>query len=41
MTKDSNKDGRFTKIAEKTKAPLIQIDYALGLVEIMKKAFGI
>jgi hypothetical protein len=41
VTKDSNKDGRFTKIAEKTKAPLIQIDYALGLVDIMKKAFGI
>jgi len=40
VTKDSNKDGRFTKIAEKTKAPLIQIDYALGLVDIFKKAFG-
>jgi len=41
VTKDSNKDGRFTKIAEKTKAPLIQIDYALGLVDIMKTAFGV
>ncbi len=40
ITKDSNKDGRFTKISEKTKAPLIQIDYALGLVDIMKNAFG-
>ncbi|MBN1939627.1 MAG: hypothetical protein JW843_08575 [Candidatus Aminicenantes bacterium] len=40
VTKDSNKDGRFTKIAEKSKAPLIQVDYALGLVEIMKNAFG-
>ncbi len=40
VTKDSNKDGRFTKIADKTKAPLIQIDYALGLVDIMKTAFG-
>lgn len=39
--KDSNKDGRFTKIAEKTKAPLILIDYALGLVDIMKTAFGV
>lgn len=41
VTRDSNKDGRFTKIAEKTKAPLIQIDYALGLVDIMKTAFGV
>ncbi len=41
VTKDSNKDGRFTRITEKSKAPLIQIDYALGLVEIMKKAFGV
>ncbi|MHB8054398.1 MAG: DUF6305 family protein, partial [Candidatus Aminicenantales bacterium] len=41
VTKDSNKDGRFTKIADKTKAPLIQIDYALGLVDIIKTAFGI
>jgi len=41
VTKDSNKDGRFTKIAEKTKASFVQIDYALGLVEIMKKAFGV
>jgi len=40
VTKDSNKDGRFTKIVEKSKAPLVQIDYALGLVEILKKAFG-
>jgi hypothetical protein len=41
VTKDSNKDGRFTKLVEKSKAPLVQIDYALGLVEIMKKAFGV
>jgi len=39
VTKDSNKDGRFTKIAQKTKAPLIQVDYALGLVELFKKMF--
>jgi len=38
-TKDSNKDGRFTKISEKSKAPLVLVDYALGLVEILKKAF--
>jgi hypothetical protein len=41
VTKDSNKDGRFTKIAEKTKAPLTQVEYALGLVDVMKKAFGL
>jgi len=39
VTKDSNKDGRFTKIAEKSKAPLTQVEYALGIVDIMKKAF--
>jgi len=39
VTKDSNKDGRFTKIAQKTKAPLIQVDYTLGLVELFKKMF--
>jgi len=41
VTKDSNKDGRFTKIVEKTKVPFIQIDFALGLVDIMKGAFGV
>jgi len=40
VTKDSNKDGRFTKIAEKTKVTFVQIDYALGLVPLMKAAFG-
>jgi hypothetical protein len=40
VTKDSNKDGRFTKISEKTKAPLTEVDYALGMVDVMKKVFG-
>jgi hypothetical protein len=40
VLKDSNTDGRFTRISEKTKAPLTQVDYALGIVDIMKKAFG-
>jgi hypothetical protein len=40
ITKDSNKDGRFTKIAEKTKASLTQVDYALGMVEVLKKVFS-
>jgi hypothetical protein len=40
VTKDSNKDGRFSKIAEKGKIPFQQIDYALGLVDIVKKMFS-
>jgi hypothetical protein len=39
VTKDSNKDGRFTKIAEKSKVALVQVDYALGLVDVVKKLF--
>src|SRR5512137_580945 len=34
-----NKDGRFTKIAEAKKVPLAQIEYALGLVDIVKQIF--
>jgi hypothetical protein len=37
VTKDSNKDGRFTKIAKAGNIPLTEIDYALGLVDIVKK----
>jgi hypothetical protein len=40
VTKDSNKDGRFSKIVEKTKAPFVQVDYALGLVDVVKKLFN-
>jgi hypothetical protein len=39
VTKDSNKDGRFTKLAQSKKIPLTEIDYALGLVDIVKQAF--
>jgi hypothetical protein len=39
VTKDSNKDGRFSTIAVNKKIPLTQIDYALGLVDIMKQVF--
>ena len=39
VTKDSDKDGRFTKIAAKTKAPLVKVDFALGMVDVMKKVF--
>jgi hypothetical protein len=37
VTKDSNKDGRFTKLAAAKKIPLTEIEYALGLVDIVKK----
>jgi hypothetical protein len=36
---DSNKDGRFTTIANQEKIPFTEIKYALGLVEIVKKVF--
>jgi len=37
VTKDSNKDGRFTKLAKAGNIPLAEIDYALGLVDIVKR----
>lgn len=37
VTKDSNKDGRFTKIAKANNIPLTEIDFALGLVDIVKQ----
>ncbi len=37
--KDGNKDGRFTKIAKDKGIPFTQVDYALGIVGLMKKAF--
>lgn len=37
VTKDSNKDGRFTRLAKAGNIPLTEIDYALGLVDIVKK----
>jgi len=39
VTNDSNKDGRFTKIAQEKKIPLIQIEFALGLVDTLKQVF--
>jgi hypothetical protein len=39
VTKDSNKDGRFTKISRDGNIPLTEIDYALGLVDLLKKVF--
>jgi hypothetical protein len=37
--KDSNKDGRFTNIAKEKGIPFIEVEYALGVVDILKKAF--
>jgi hypothetical protein len=37
VTQDSNKDGRFTQIAKAKNIPLTEIEYALGLVDIVKK----
>jgi hypothetical protein len=37
VTKDSNKDGRFSAIAKAKNIPLSEVDYALGLVDLMKK----
>ena len=39
VAKDGNKDGRFTKIAKEKGIPLSQVDYALGMVALLKKAF--
>jgi hypothetical protein len=39
VTKESNKDSRFTKIAQSKKVPLTEVEYALDLVGIMKQVF--
>jgi len=39
VTADSNKDGRFSKIAQEKKLPLTVIEYALGLVDTLKQVF--
>jgi len=39
VTKESNKDARFTKIAQSQKVPLTEVDYALDLVGILKQVF--
>jgi hypothetical protein len=37
--KDSNKDGRFTTIAKDNGIPFTEVEYALGVVDILKKVF--
>ncbi len=39
VVEDSNKDGRFTKIAKDKEIPFTEVKYALGIVELMKKVF--
>ncbi len=40
VTKESNKDGRFTEISENHQIPLKEIDYALNLVPLLKEIFN-
>ena len=37
--KDSNKDGRFTEISKEKGIPMTEVEYALGVVDILKEAF--
>ena len=39
VAQDSNKDGRFTTIAKEKNIPLTEVEYALGVVDIMKQMF--
>lgn len=39
VTNDSNKDGRFTSIAEEKNIPLTEVEYALNLVEVFQQVF--
>ncbi len=40
VIKNSNKDGRFTKIAQTNGIPFTEVKYALGIVELMKNVFN-
>ena len=40
VTKDSNKDGRFTEISNNNEIPLKEIDYALNLVPLLQEIFN-
>jgi hypothetical protein len=39
VVEDSNKDGRFTRIAKEKGIPLSEVKYALGIVELMQTVF--
>ena len=40
VVKDSNKDGRFTKISEEKGIPITEVNYALNMVQLMKQVFA-
>ncbi len=40
VTKDSNKDGRFSEIAKTKSIPITEVDYALNLVDVMEGIFA-
>jgi hypothetical protein len=40
VTKDSNKDGRFSEIAKTKTIPITEVDYALNLVDVLKGVFA-
>ncbi len=40
VTAEGNHDGRFTRIAEERGIPLTQVDYALGVIDVLAQAFG-
>jgi len=39
VTKDGNKDGRFSKISRQKNIPLSEVDYALNIVDLLKQVF--
>jgi hypothetical protein len=39
VTRDSNKDGRFSAIAQSRNIPMSEVDYALGVVDLLKQVF--
>ncbi len=39
VTRDGNKDGRFSKISAQKNIPLVEVNYALEIVDLMKKIF--
>jgi len=41
VVKDSNKDGRFTKIADGKGVPFTEVNYALNIVQLMKQVFAV
>lgn len=39
VTRDGNKDGRFSQIATRNNIPLLEVNYALEIVDLLKKVF--